>query len=231
MNPNDREDGWINATLDLTGKYSGSSEAGKNRWLTYGAENDGVGGYIPQLRYSTSDSRIVDAARAAAPSETLPAESKKDAICFVVTAVDLLGNESARPKAGADCKTAEEYGVLVEALSKMPRKLVEGMAEADVSEALRDAITEAEAAIFKVGLKGGVDTTAPTAEFARSGLDEDSREIDDEFEVIVEDNSGGSAINLENPLVASLEVRDAKATKMRHGGRSADQCKPLRGAV
>ena len=43
-----------------------------------------------------------------------------------------------------------------------------------------------------MGLLAGVDITAPTAEFAISGLDEDAREIDDEFEVIVEDNSGGS---------------------------------------
>ena len=93
-----RQDGWINAAVDLVGEYH--STRNPDGWLTYyDDDSDGVGGYIPLLRYSTSDPAVVAAARAAEPSAepVLPAASRKDRICFVVTAMDLLGNESGLP--------------------------------------------------------------------------------------------------------------------------------------
>ena len=226
VNPNGREGGWINEAVKLTGKYSGTSN--KDGWLTYGAGGGGVGGYIAQLRYSASDPRVAASARAAAPSTSpeLPAAtSSTSTICFVASATDLLGNESALPKATADCKSATDYAPLAKAY----RDAVKVVADAGGGTAAeRKAVTDTRSKVL-VGFLAGVDITAPTAEFARSGLDEDAREIDDEFEVIVEDNSGGSGIQAlkknaagaftNTPLIASLEVRDTKGTKCVIGGK------------
>ena len=229
VNPNGREGGWINEAVKLTGKHSGTSN--KDGWLTYGAGGGGVGGYIAQLRYSASDPRVVASARAAAPSTTpeLPAAtSSTSKICFVASATDLLGNQSALPKATADCVSAAAYA---------PRALAYWAAVKAVADGANDPAAAKLKATTKgevlVGLLAGVDITGPTAEFAISGLGEDAREIDDEFEAIVEDNSGGSGIQtltkkfdaagdfvsfVNTPLIASLEVRDTKGTKCVIGG-------------
>ena len=231
VNPNGREGGWINEAVKLTGKYSGTSN--KDGWLTYGAGGGGVGGYIAQLRYSTSDPRVAASARAAAPSTSpeLPAAtSSTSKICFVASATDLLGNQSALPKATADCVSAAVYAPLASAY----RLAVKAVADAsDPDAAMLKAVTSTRGEVL-VGFLAGVDITGPTAEFAISGLDEDAREIDDEFEVIVEDNSGGSGIQtltkkfdaagkfvsfVNTPLIASLEVRDTKGTKCVIGGK------------
>ena len=235
VNPNSREGGWINAAVNLTGK-NGSSGAAKNGWLIYYDDDDGVGGYIPQLRYSTSDPSVVASARAATPSAdpTLPAETDdNDDICFIVTAKDLLGNESAIPSASKSCKEAgaegkvddagavtvagSGYGGLVTDL-KAALKVVD-LAGDGATDTQKDAVTEARKDLKDTGLRAGVDITAPTAEFARSSLDEDSREIDDEFVVEVDDGRDGSGIHTgtnkgaPRALVASLEIRDAEGTK------------------
>ena len=75
-NPNDREDGWINGTVDLTGEQVAEEGPKKNLdgWLKYNdkdADNlatNGVGGYTAQLRSSTTTPSIVDGALAAAAS-------------------------------------------------------------------------------------------------------------------------------------------------------------------
>ena len=106
-NPNDREEGWINDAVNLTGKYHATRTP--DGWLTHGTADTGVGGYTVQLRHSGTNPSIVDAARAATPSAnpTLPVASKKsDDYCFIASAVDLLGNESALPKAGDPCTPA-----------------------------------------------------------------------------------------------------------------------------
>ena len=114
VNPNGREGGWINADVNLTGENGSGAKA--NGWLIYyDNDNDGVGGYIPQLRYSTSDSRSVAAAREATASANpeLPAETRSgSSICFVVTATDLLGNESALPPASKGCTSAGAEGTV-----------------------------------------------------------------------------------------------------------------------
>ena len=73
-------------------------------------------------------------------------------------------------------------------------------------------------------IRAGVDTTAPTAEFARSSLDEDARATDDEFVVEVTDNRGGSGIHEgeHQALIASLEIRDAEETQCIIGGEPED---------
>ena len=215
-----RQDGWINAAVDLVGEYHSSRNP--DGWLTYyDDDSDGVGGYIPLLRYSTSDPAVVASARAAEPSEdpVLPATSRKDRICFVVTAKDLLGNESSLPSSSRTCRNADSYGGLVTALGDA----LDALDESD-TEANRDAVSTARRNLRNAGLRGGVDITAPTAEFARSGLDENSRATDDEFVVEVTDERNGSGIHEgENmAFVASLEIRDAEETQCIIDGEPED---------
>ena len=93
-------------------------------------------------------------------------------------------------------------------------KLVQDLRLAENNENVDDE-KDARAALGKVGLRGGVDTTLPTAEFVPSGLEADSRFLDDEFVVEVADGRTGSGINegankgAPRALVASLEIRNA----------------------
>ena len=215
-----RQEGWINAAVDLVGEYH--STRNPDGWLTYyDDDSDGVGGYIPLLRYSTDDPAVVASARAAEPSEepVLPATSRKDRVCFVVTAKDLLGNESALPSSSRTCRTAESYGELVTALGDA----LDALDDAD-TEANRDAVSTARRNLRNAGLLGGVDVTAPTAEFVRSGLDEDARATDDEFIVEVTDERNGSGIHEGQHMafIASLEIRDAEETQCIIDGEPED---------
>ena len=244
VNPNGREGGWINAAVNLTGK-TGSSSAAKNGWLTYYDKTDdsveGVGGYIPQLRYSTSDPGSAAAAVAATPSTALPGETTSASkICFIVTAMDLLGNESALPKADEDCIAAgvgqelnEDESVKVAAtgysalLLKLKIALSElGEATDATKEAAEEGVADARKALADNGLLGGVDITPPTAEFTRTSLGtnprtgEEARMIGaaDEFKVAVDDTRSG--INMDNALIAELEIRDADGTKCVREGKT-----------
>lgn len=98
-NPNVRQNGWINAGVGLTGLNTSATD---NDWLVNGTADAGVGGYSRLLR--TGAGPTVDAAIAAATTTTLPAPSAaNDSYCAVISAADLLGNESALPAAGTTC--------------------------------------------------------------------------------------------------------------------------------
>ena len=215
VNPGDpaRQDGWINADLNLVGRYRSTA---RNNWLYYPSGWDdpgpGVGGYTPQLRYSSSDPDRVASARAAEPSSapTLPPESdENDTYCFIATAIDLLGNESGLPSSRTACATRGNDD---------PSD--DGITDESTSDEITAAAADDRSNIIRVG----VDTTPPTAEFARSSLDEDSRATDDEFVVEVTDNRGGSGIHegTHQALVASLEVRDTEGTQCIIGGEPED---------
>ena len=112
--PNGREDGWVNAAVQFTSKYE-DKDGKRDGWLVYNDKDTdnpasaGIGGYMPQLRYSSTTPSIVDGARAATPNVLPTAATKKDAVCVIATAVDLLGNESTLPEAGSGCATADKY--------------------------------------------------------------------------------------------------------------------------
>ena len=202
-NPNGRQSGWINAMVDLTGVNKSSSN--EDGWLNAGHEDTGVGGYIRELRYSTSEPDYVKAALLVTPSSTptLPAVTKKaNEICFIASAKDALGNESPLPKDDAGCVSAADYEGLAQALS-----VANGL---DAGDAKDEALTKARKALL-VGLQGGVDITRPTAVFTQRGPDEDARELTTEFHVEVKDG-GGSKIQTDAPIVASLVRRDAEDT-------------------
>jgi hypothetical protein len=100
-NPNIRQNQWINAAVAMTGVNSGTNP---NGWLVNGTADAGVGGYVRQIR--VGDGPTAAAARAAAPTTTIPAPSlNNNSYCALASATDLLGNESALPSAGTTCTT------------------------------------------------------------------------------------------------------------------------------
>ena len=194
-NPNGRQLGWINDMVELTGKYD--EKTNKDGWLVYGSAGVGVGGNAAQLRYSTTTPSIVNGAIAAEASSTLPEATRKDAICFVVTAMDLLGNESALPDDDADCFNTAVYGAAVVAL--------EAAEEADDD----DAIAEAQGNI-PAGIRAGVDVTDPTIEFSTASPKENGSSLKN-FQVQVEDvggSTGKSGLH-SDPVLAKVEARNA----------------------
>ena len=180
-NPNNREGGWINASVAL-GKH------GKDRWLAYNdaAAAAGVGGYIARLRYAEAPSNNqVSTALAADPSDSLPsASTDEDEYCFVVSAVDLLGNESGLPDADKDCVSHGDY-----------------MADADSSSV--------SFGNYPAGLLAGVDLEAPTVRFTPGSPKANATSMKN-FQVQVADE--GSGIRAKAPVTAEAHVRDAKET-------------------
>ena len=188
-NPNGRELGWINDMVELTGKYD--DETNKDGWLVYGSAGVGVGGNTAQLRYSTTTPMIVNGAIAAEASSTLPEPTtKKDAICFVVTAMDRLGNQSALPKDGAACQTADKYQTFVDVLEAAEN-------DEDIADAQGD---------IPAGILAGVDVTDPTIDFSASSPRANATSLK-EFQVQVAD-VGKAGMHLLNPVLAKVEVRD-----------------------
>ena len=102
-NPNDRQAGWINDAVGLVAKHvTSGSKKNLDGWLFYGAAGAGVGGYAVQLQVGEDIEEALAATASSTP--TLPAASKKkDAYCFVASAVDDLGNRSELPDEDAGC--------------------------------------------------------------------------------------------------------------------------------
>ena len=186
VNPNDREEGWINAAVDFVGESGSGSK--KDGWLVYNDEDAsaGVGGYTPQLRFNFADSdKEVGVALAVPPSQNpvLPPDligssSKKDALCVVVSAVDLLGNESKLPKADADCVKAADYET-----------------------------EEDDETTYAAGLLAGVDLQAPTIAFSPSSPKADAATMRN-FQVQLADE--GSGIRDKDPLDVAVNLRNAE---------------------
>ena len=194
VNPNGREEGWVNRDVDFRGEFKSSNKDG---WLVYNEaeedEEEGVGGYDPQLRFSSTTPSIV-AGALEATANALPTEpTKTNAACVIATAMDLLDNESKLPSAEKPCVTAAVYQALVDVLEA---------AEDD------DAIAVAQGKI-PAGIRAGLDVTAPTAEFTDAGPKESpaARELK-EFQVRVVDEEDGSGLPA-LPLLASISIRTA----------------------
>jgi hypothetical protein len=114
QNPNGRQNGWINGTVNLVGSSTAMS-ATSNNWLFNAASvalngqtarDYGQGSYVRYLRVAAAPTGLVDEARAATASSapTLPAPSiANNTYCAIATAQDALGNETARPVAGTAC--------------------------------------------------------------------------------------------------------------------------------
>ena len=104
-NPNGRQNGWANGSVGLVGANTTATD---DDWLVAGAADTGVGGYTPLLRMDSTAPATTDAAVAATASAApvLPAPTvNNNDVCFVASATDLLGNESALPAAATVCLT------------------------------------------------------------------------------------------------------------------------------
>ena len=188
VNPNNREEGWVNASVNFTGEQG--SGAKKDGWLVYNDTDAdaGVGGYMPRLRYAPkpSDGKV-KAVLAADPVESvvlppgLTGATKKDALCVVVSAVDLLGNESKLPGATGDCKSAADY-----------------------------ATTSDATTTYAAGLLAGVDLVAPAIKFSPASPKADDNVLRD-FQVQATDAASG--VRATTSVVAEASRRDAKETK------------------
>ena len=190
-NPNGREAGWVNPAVDFLGEYDSSKN--KDGWLVYNEDEEGVGGYAPQLRFSSTTPSIVDGALEATANALPTAPTKTNAVCVIATAVDLLDNESKLPSAGKACVPDAVYEGFVGVLE---------MAEGD--EAIADAQEKIPA-----GIRAGLDVTAPTAEFTAAApkASPPARKLK-EFQVRVVDETDGSGLPA-LPLLASISIRTA----------------------
>jgi hypothetical protein len=102
-NPNNRQNGWINATVGLTGSNTSATD---NDWMINGAPDGGVGGYVRMLRTGDGTDGTVDAALLATASATptlSPPTLNNNDLCNIATATDLLGNENTLPDEGDTC--------------------------------------------------------------------------------------------------------------------------------
>ncbi|MDE0082090.1 MAG: Ig-like domain-containing protein [Gammaproteobacteria bacterium] len=211
-NPNLRQDGWINADVQLVAKYE-NKDGKRDGWLLYG-KDAGVGGYVPQLRYGEN----ITLALAADPSSepALPAPTKKDVLCFVASAVDLLGNESRLPSAEDGCAAIPEGGIFEE----------DGMKIAE------DEDDEIIADLFST-IRAGVDTSAPTLIFTGRSPKENTRARASnkstnfrEFEMEVVDTGGStgkSGLHRSMPVLAKVERRDADDTACSGDGLPGEE--------
>ena len=143
--------------MDFLGKFHATRN--KNAWLVYNEDEEGVGGYLPQLRFSSTTPSIVDGAREATPNALPTAPTKANAACVIATAVDLLGNESKLPSAGNACVTDDKY----------------------VGTEDDDGNTT-----YPAGLRAGLDVTAPTIEFSPASPKADASSLK-EFQLQVAD--------------------------------------------
>ena len=183
--PNGREDGWINQAV-LVATTAGEFHATKNKdgWLVYNEDEEGVGGYAPQVRFSSTTPSIVDGACEATPNAPPTGPTKENAVCVIATAVDLLGNESGLPSAGSDCVTAANYV---------------GMDDEGNTT-------------YAAGIRAGLDVGAPTIQFSPASPKENASSLR-EFQVQVADagsSTGPGHSGLHSmPVLSKVEARDA----------------------
>ena len=229
-NPNNRENGWVNAMVDFGGEQD--ADDNENGWLTYNDDDDtGVGGYQPVLRYAEADNGSVEDAIAAAPLSltNFPGESEIDAYCVVVSAVDALGNQSDLPDeddgtcymAGMrDSDTDDDtqndatgYEELLEALDiAMTAEMVDD-----------DAVTAAQKALADAGLLAGLDITPPGIEIDEKDRINVAAGLNFDFDIYDDENEDhNSELHSLAPLLVRIERRDPSDTECLAIGDAAD---------
>ena len=205
-NPNDRADGWINATVGLTEKHvtKEGSKQNLDGWLMYGLEGeDGVGGYTVELGVGKDVEEALDATSFSSSPMLPGASDKEDAYCFVASAVDDLGNRSDLPKAVDGCADPEDSKDAMDAIAAVE----DDEMTTDVDEAM-DAVDAVGAKMFST-LTAGVDTEAPTLVFTTES--ESPVRTATEFQVRATDE-GSSGIHEDRPVMGRLSLRNADET-------------------
>ena len=234
-NPNDREDGWINGGVAFTS----TSNRNDDSWLRSGGEGGGVGGYTPQLRFAAvprgdADGGLTEAleaiALAAVPPGAQPPDSRTgSSYCVIASAVDDLGNESRLPDdehgtcviAGVSTIDIEDDATTLDVDESANNregtgytKLLEDLAAAEEAED-DEAIEDAQDALADAGLRAGVDTSPPTAEFVGASLRSNSKTVNIDgtdpadptiqYVLHLDDNRG---LRVTEPVVDTLVYRD-----------------------
>ena len=221
-NPNFREGGWVNTAV----AFMSTDSEDKNAWLTKGTSDVGVGGYTPQLRFAPvpeGKDGLKEALAATAYQAVPPgvvADSEPNAYCVVASAVDKLGNESARPD--EDDGTCEMAGVASrdaiaddpatgenEEAANVEAAGYAGLVQAAAAEADADDPTDTDdaEALANTGLQVGVDLTPPEAIFAGASLGKDAKALfaeQTQYILHVTDNRG---LRAAEPVVDTLEIR------------------------
>ena len=210
-NPNERQGGWVNLAVDFLGKQGKNNKDG---WLVHRSDA-GVGGYTPQLRFSTTTPSVVDGAIAVGPVEGVPVlpagGTKANAVCVVATAVDKLGNESGLPSSGTACANAVAYKAAVDVLTAA----VEDENDDDIAEAWGD---------IPAGIRAGLDILPPTIKFSGTSPTKNDRNLSSQFQLQVADAGGstGKSGLHEDPVLARVEIRD-EDNEVTYGDDDADK--------
>ena len=227
-NRNGREDGWINATVGLAGKFNANNA--KDNWLVEGmggAGDTGVGGYNMGIRIGANLKAAVRAG-----TSSLPAESAgNDAYCAVAVAMDDLGNMVVPDTTGTPtptCRTAPD-GTDVRLTFELD---ADGNAAADTTMAYGydnnadgddDPDTEGTAGDVSRAnstLEFGVDTTAPVIELGDDEYDMRTTAFDTDFTGGIafepaddESDIGNSGLHDDDGLKVKAERRTASGTQ------------------
>ena len=184
QNPGSRQNGWVNGAIGFTTTNASSAT---NGMVVDGAGDAGVGGRTRFVRIATSAAGLVDEALAAeaSSSPTLPAPSASNTTyCAVFSAKDALGNESARPAAGAPCSP-----VAVASATALPAS---------------HTLLGVDIAPPTVAFSGGLASSARIATAAVGG----------EFQVTVLDTGlvGNSGMLSGAAVIGTISVRNAAGT-------------------
>ena len=167
-NRNDRENGWINSAVGISGRFNKTSA--KDNWLVRGdlaSDTLGVGGYNMGVRIGAD----LKKALAAAAASSAPAESDdNDAYCAVAVAMDDLGNMATVPPDTTTCRPAPagedvELTINVNADGTPAADTVKVFAY-DANSDDDDDPNTTPTDVSRAGqtLEFGVDTTAPVIE-------------------------------------------------------------------
>ena len=235
-NPNNRQNGWVNLTVDFLGEQGTGSK--KNGWLTYndeGADDAGVGGYQPVLRYAAAGSKQVENALAAAPLSltNLPSESKLNGYCAFVSAADALGNESDLPDeddgtcniAGTPCRTRTTMARKQLQPLRAVTKRCSGPSSSPRPQTPSSTTTSRppRRTLANAGLLAGVDITPPGIE-----IDEDMRinavaDLSFDFDIYDDENDeANSGLHSVAPLLTRIQRRTTDDTECLDIGDAAD---------
>ena len=203
-NPNKRLEGWINPAVAFTSTSGRNSDS----WLRKlsGADAGGVGGYTTQLRVGED---LDEALAATASSSPAFAASREDVYCVVASALDDLGNESARPdEDDGACKTAEEYKGLYGKLAAALKVVSDG--GSDATDVQQDEIDDFIDDLVEAALLAGFDDEAPNLTFTTSASSplRSARE----FQVAASDEGRGRSGIHDAPVLARVTLRNADET-------------------
>ncbi len=207
-NRNGREEGWINAAVGIAGEYHDKNA--KDNWLVEGGEGDtGVGGYHMAVRIGADLEKALEASA----SSSVPAESDdNDAYCAVAVATDDLGNLAGLPDADDDCREAPAgEDVMVTLIDTVDNDTTVAYGF-DITPA--DSTDAKSVSFSEQTLMFGVDTTAPTVEFA----DADSLRFNSDIGDIAlepeddESDVGNSGLADDDGLQVRVQRRDASKT-------------------